>query len=51
MLPITGIYVNAIEISTDVQIITARYAEVAREVRMPVYVDGGAALRLPCLNM
>ena len=45
--PITGTYAKAKAMTTDVQIMTARYAEVASAVSMPVYVDG-AAFRLPC---
>lgn len=36
VFPTMGIYIRQNEITTDVQIITARYADVASEVRMPV---------------
>ena len=47
--PMYGTYDSANETTTDVNTITARYAEVASALSMPLYVDGGcAAARVPC---
>lgn len=50
--PTNGTKRSENEMTSDVTSITIRYADVARELRMPVYVVGGsAAAREPCRSV